>query len=232
MNRLEIDFCGEVKSLAPDEQLTFGRAGDLIVDDNPFLHRVIGKFMFEGGWWWLSNVGTHLPMTVEDRLTASAISLSSGANIPLVFGAVRVRFAAGSTSYELDVRQDETPVIASDTEALALMETTIDAGSMPLTPEQLLLLVALCEPRLARGPGASLPANEDIAHRFGWTITKYNRKLDNVCSKFARRGVAGLVGGAGKSATSRRSVLVEHVLRTSMVTAEMLPLLKQHRTGT
>jgi hypothetical protein len=228
LNRLEIDFCGEIKRLATDEQLTFGRAGDLIVDDNPFLHRRLGKFMYEGGWWWLANVGTHLPMAVEDRITASSITLSAGANIPLVFGAVRIRFTAGSTSYEIEVRQEETPIVVADEEALSLMETTIDAGSMPLTPEQLLLLVALCEPRLIRGPSAPLPANEDIAQRFGWTITKYNRKLDNVCSKFARRGVAGLVGGSGKSATSRRAVLVEHVLRTSMVTAEMLPLLKQH----
>ena len=34
--------------------------------------------------------------------------------------------------------------------------------------------------------------------RLGWTLTKFNRKLDNVCQKLARHGVRGLHGSADR----------------------------------
>ncbi|MGJ3403836.1 hypothetical protein [Glutamicibacter sp. Je.9.36] len=50
------------------------------------------------------------------------------------------------------------------------------------------------------------------AARLGWGITKFNLKLDNVCDKLDKAGVAGLRGGPGKLATNRRARLVEHAV--------------------
>ena len=36
------------------------------------------------------------------------------------------------------------------------------------------------------------PSSADAAARLGWTVTKFNRKLDNVCQKLADAGIRGL----------------------------------------
>lgn len=69
-------------------------------------------------------------------------------------------------------------------------------------------------PELGRGRAA-----------LGWKVTKFNRKLDNVCQKLADAGIRGLHGGPGKLASNRKSRLVEHALSTRMVTEDDLVLL-------
>ena len=64
-----------------------------------------------------------------------------------------------------------------------------------------------------------LPTNRQIAARLGWTITKYNRKLDWLCQKYASAGVSGLRGSSDLLARDRRVRLVEHALDTGVVTA-------------
>jgi hypothetical protein len=59
-------------------------------------------------------------------------------------------------------------------------------------------------------------------------MTTFNRKLDNVCDKLDKLGVAGLRGGRGKLATNRRARLVEYAVTTRLVGVEDLPLLDQH----
>lgn len=104
-------------------------------------------------------------------------------------------------------------------------ETTV----MParFTPLQKQLIVALAEPMLRR-EGVSmneLPSSSAAAERLGWTVTKFNRKLDNVCDKLDRMGVQGLRGGPGKLATNRRARLVEYAVTSQVVTRADLPLL-------
>ena len=99
------------------------------------------------------------------------------------------------------------------------LEATTTAGSLPLNDEQRLLLVALCEPWLDDAASNELPTNRQIAARLGWTITKYNRKLDWLCQKYASAGVSGLRGSSDLLARDRRVRLVEHALDTGIVTA-------------
>jgi hypothetical protein len=224
VNELVLSFCGERHSVAPDTEFSFGRSGDLAIDDNPYLHRVMAVCFYRRGWWWLSNAGAHLPLQLQGVSGSSTITLSPGGSIPLVMGPTTVRFAAGGTSYELEIE------VAADTEIqkekLALPgDTTIDAGSTPLSADQLLLVVALAEPRLRKGPTADLPTNVELMERFGWSVTKFNRKLDSICQKFSRRGVGGLVGSSDRMAQGRRSVLVDYVISAGMVTTEQLALL-------
>ena len=226
---LRIEFCGEVTVVFPPERFSFGRAGDLVVDENPYLHRLVGVFEHRNGWWWLQNVGRHHPLELQSRLAGTSMNISPGNSVPLVFGPSAIRFRAGATSYEIDI--DASMPNSADLPELSLEgNTTIDAGDIPLSPEQLLLLVALAEPRLRRGSGASIPTNAEVCARFGWSTTKFNRKLDSICVKFARRGVGGLVGNSDRLATARRTVLIDYVIGSGMVTIEQLALLDEQGT--
>jgi hypothetical protein len=75
-----------------------------------------------------------------------------------------------------------------------------------------------------RGAG-SIPATATAAGRLGWTVTKFNRKLDNVCDKLTRSGIRGLHGAADRLATSRRARLVEYALAARLVDQSDLSLL-------
>ncbi len=225
IGNLLVDFCGEIHEVVPDQVFSFGRAADLVVDDNRYLHRVMGTCFSRDGWWWLHNAGSSLPLRLEGQLGSSSMTLSPGGVVPLVLGPMTVRFAAGGTSYELTIEAQEIDPDVPQSSGAPSGDTTIDAADMPLTSEQLLLLVALAESRLTKGPGAEVASNQEIIDRFGWTTTKFNRKLDNLCSKFSRRGVDGLVGAPGKIAGARRQILVEHVVSSGMVTVDQLPLL-------
>jgi hypothetical protein len=82
---LTVDLAGEVRALAPGEVLTFGRAADLVVDEaNRYLHRVLGRFSWHGGWWWVENLGSQVDLEVvgDDgalaRLPGSRCTPSSG----------------------------------------------------------------------------------------------------------------------------------------------------------
>jgi hypothetical protein len=221
---LVVDFCGERYEVREGTEFTFGRAADLSIDENRYLHRILGLIGFRDGWWWLSNVGAQLSMTVQSQVGSATITLSPGGSVPLVMGVVTVRFSAGETSYELLIEPPEHEIaVPSSPEARG--DVTIDASDLPLTPDQLLLLVALCETRLLNGPSAELPSNQMIMDRFGWSTTKFNRKLDSLCVKFSRRGVGGLVGVGGKAAGNRRSSLADFVLHAGMITADQLSLL-------
>ena len=220
-----IDFCGELAVATPDSPLTIGRDADIQVDDNPYLHRKFLRVEHLSGLWWLINTGSQLNATVADEAGLLQAWLAPGGRLPLVFPRTVVWFTAGPTTYELTVDLDAsafTPVVAEHRDAGA---TTI--GRTTLTPDQRLLVVALCEPVLRRGErGAGrIPTNADAARRLGWTSTKFNRKLDNVCQKLARCGVRGVHGSSEELASNRRARLVEYVMAARVVDRSDLALL-------
>lgn len=227
---ITVEFAGEEHPLAPGDELTFGRGAtnDIDVDANPQLHRTFGQILHRDGAWWLRNNGRRLEINVADHRSRSTATLAAGAEISLSFASASITFSAGPTSYELTVAQPDL----SDTPAEKLLDDhtetamTIDQSRLPLVGDQLLLAVALSEPAL-RSPHAALeiPANKSIAHRFGWSTTTFNRKLDRLCKKFARAGVSGLVGSPGQLATDRRRKLVEHLIRSGTITLADLDVL-------
>ena len=227
---VSVDFCGEVHEAPRERAFTIGREGDLEIDDNPFLHRSFLQISHEGGWWWLSNVGTTLTATVADKKGLFQAWLNPGARIPLAFERVTVWFTAGPTTYDFDVLVGNPSFTSIDHDELLPAEgggeTTV--GRVSMTPDQKLLIVALCEDVLRRtGAGqGQIPSSAVAAERLGWKITKFNRKLDNVCQKLADAGIRGLHGGPGKLASNRKARLVEHALSTRMVTEADLALLE------
>lgn len=224
-DRVTVEFSGEYFHVFPGESFSLGREGTLAIDDNPFLHRCFLKITRFDSMWWLANVGTRLTATVTDGSGHFQAWLTPGARIPIVFHHTGVIFTAGPTTYELAIYAD-----APQFEELGATDGGIGAttlGNISLTPSQHLLVVALAEPMLRReGVGMSeIPTSQAAADRLGWTVTKFNRKLDAVCEKLANAGVRGLHGGGGEYATNRRTRLVEHAIASRMVSRSDLPLL-------
>ncbi|MDQ6657904.1 MAG: hypothetical protein M3Z00_06740 [Actinomycetota bacterium] len=223
---MHVEFCGEWTQLGEDTPFTIGRGGDLQIDDNPYLHRHFLQISMHDGLWWLTNTGTQLSATISDSAGSVQAFLAPGARLPLVFANTTVLFTAGPTTYELNLVGSQPAFDVSATaDGATSGETTI--GPVLLTDSQRAVIVALAEPLLRRdGTGTSaMPSSKEAAARLGWEMTRFNRKLDNVCDKLDRRGVRGLRGGPGQLATNRRARLVEHAVASRMVTAQDLKLL-------
>jgi hypothetical protein len=212
-----IDYCGEITPLAPQGTLTIGREGDLEIDDNPYLHRRFLELAHVDNLVWLANVGSAISATVADEEGLVQSWLSPGARIPLVFPRTVVWFTAGPTTYEFDIHLSDAPFVPAAVPETHDGSTTL--GRVTFTPDQRLLILALAEPILRRGNrgAGSVPPSAAAAERLGWTITKFNRKLDNVCEKLTKLGVRGLVGD-GRAASNRRARLVEYALAARLIT--------------
>ncbi len=230
---LVVEFVGDERVLGPGDELTFGRRADLVIDDNRYLHRVLGRFSCTNGLWWLSNVGSAVVINVGDAASTSSVKVAPGTAVPVSFRSATIAFEAGGANYELRVERlddgDDGSPLAVGAPLMAAaddLEATTTASSLPLSDEQRVLLVALAEPWLrSDGTNEQLATNRQIAQRLGWTITKYNRKLDGLCKKYASAGVSGLRGSSDALARDRRARLAEHVVHAGIVTARDLPLL-------
>lgn len=223
---ISVEFCGEWYRIEEGQDFVIGRDADLSVDeDNPFLHRRFLTITQVEGMWWLVNIGTRLSATITDGVGAMQAWLAPGARLPLVFDVTKVVFTAGPTTYDLAVHTESPSFERTAGPDDPLGETTV--GAVPLTLSQKQLILSLAEPLLLReGSGMSaVPTSAQASQRLGWALTKFNRKLDNVCDKLDRQGVRGLRGGPGKLASNRRARLVEHAVFSRLVTSEDLPLL-------
>ncbi len=229
-DELHIDFVGELHSLAPADVLTFGRQADLTVDeDNQYLHRLLGRFEHRSGVWWIVNTGSQIPLVVQDLTSRSQVTLAPGRDMALSFPNAAVQFSAGRQNYEIEVSTDideDLEPVSSDPDDLGDDGATISIADLPLTDDQKRLIVVLAESVLrSTSVEIELPTNKAAAHRLGWTITRFNRKLDNVCDRLTKVGVSGLRGAAGTLATDRRTSLVDHAVRSGLVTEADLHLL-------
>ncbi len=216
---LFLDLDGEERSVAEGTSITFGRDAELVVDaDNRYLHRVLGCFVSHGEIWFLQNLGRFIPLRVDDAGSASFVQIEPGDQAPVGFEEFVVRFRAGTVDYRITGAMSEpTPLELG----LVPASDTAEFGLASLNAEQRLLVLALGEGRLRGQPDwvVRMPANREVAARLGWTITKFNRKLDHLCRRLAESGVEGAFGDAGDLATNRRQVLVEHAVARRLVTA-------------
>ena len=220
-DRLYVGHLGEELVVERGSELTFGRAADLVVDVNPYLHRVLGRFHHDGRRWWLDNVGRVAAITVMSSEDLSSATVGPGSSVPLLHAGYGVAFTAGPAAYELEV-------ILEDAERRADLgsacETdgplmTLEWGRVELNEDQVDLLAVLCEPRRARPSDqwAPIPSNRSCAAELGWTLAKFNRKLDHLCERLQRAGVRGVHGDLGLSAVDRRRVLVDHAVRSGLL---------------
>ncbi len=220
-NSLHVEFCDEWTDVDPTAPFLLGREGDVVIDDNPYLHRSFLELTFDR-LWWLRNVGSNLSATVSDDAGAMHAWLSPGGALPLVFPVTEVRFTAGPTNYLLGLHLGAAPLTVPST--ITRVGGTSTLRPVALTDNQRMCVLALSAPTLERNRASitELPSNADAARSLGWTITKFNRQLDAVCSKLDRAGVRGLHGGHDQLATNRRARLVEYALAVRLVTPDDL----------
>ncbi len=229
MKPLTVRFCGETYTVEEPHDFFVGREGDLEIDDNPYLHRHFLRIYPDNGMWWIANVGNLLSATVTDSSGSMQAWLSSGARLPIVFPSLTVLFSAGSTTYDFAIEAADDYFTASPHAGAGVSSTTIMPVTLTLSQKQLIL--SLAENVLTQSvPGrGEVPSSADAAARLGWSMTTFNRKLDNVCEKLDKIGVTGLRGGRGRLANNRRARLVEYAVATHLVSVEDLPLLDRRR---
>jgi hypothetical protein len=225
---LKIEFCGEWYEVAHPNDFHIGRESDLVIDENPYLHRRFLRIYEDFGMWWLANVGNLLSATVTDATGQVQAWLAPGARLPIVFPQMQVLFSAGSTTYELTIHSADDYYNTAAATAGSGGQTTMEP--VPLTTTQRLLVVALAEHVLRQdSPGrGEIPGSAEAAARLHWSMTTFNRKLDNVCDKLDKIGVQGLRGGKGNLATNRRLRLVEYAVATRLVSKDDLYLLDKN----
>lgn len=219
MSELIVEFLEDLWEVPPDEEMIFGREGDLSIDENPYLHRHLGSFVHRNGLWWLRNIGSAIAMELRDCKSPAVVVLPPDVEAPIAYDRFTIRFEAGATPYELSGTLAE-PTGSGVSHVLPGTGTeTEEFGRVAMTLDQRLLVLALAEPRLRdmHNPDVPLPSNREAAQRLGWKITKFNRKLDNVCDKLTKKGVPGLHGDRGGIASNRRKHLVDHAVNSGMV---------------
>lgn len=225
---LIVEFCGERSEVSESSPFVIGREGDLVVDDNPFLHRHFLSLSIHEEVWLLANVGDQLAATVSDVDGRLEAFLGPGAVLPIVFEQTVVRFTAGPTTYEMNLEYDSPSFRPSVPSLNPSGDGATTVGRVSMTPDQRLLILALAESALKSNGGAAavLPTSTQAALRLSWTKTKFNRKLDNVCEKLAKLGVRGLRGDSASLASNRRARLVEYALAVRLVTRDDLNVLE------
>ena len=214
---LTVEFVGENHEVAPTRRFTFGRHGDLPIDTNLDLPSIVGVFAHQNGIWWLRNQTTSIDIHLFDSDTRSALLIAAGTSAPVAYKNALLRVAVGPSTYEMSLGCGDV----DDRRATPAKSP----GDPSLNLEQRQLLTALAEGSLRGVDPHDLPSNADVAQRLGWRITKLNRKLDHLCIKFDKLGVAGLRGSARRLATERRRLLVDHCLATGLIDVDDLALL-------
>ena len=216
-----VEFAGEEYPVEGGE-MSFGRVGDLEVDSNPFMHRLVGRFACREGVWWLQNLGTRIRLELVDVDAGATMELAPGQQLPVAATNFAIRFSAGPTNYELTGERKGDPMRA-DGAGEMIGTATVDFGEIPLSPEQHLLLVTLYESKLRTGrfEGSSV-----LASRLGWTANKFNRKLDAICEKLHRIGIEGVKGRNGLNADGRRETVLSWALSNGAVTRNDLAIVR------
>lgn len=222
---LILDFGGHRESIPAGEPFVIGRAADLSIGDNPYVHRRFLEIAERDGMWWLTNVGSGLTASVASADGLAQSWLAPGATMPLVFSATTVMFTAGETTYEIALTAD-TPYY----EVTASWRPGGDSDDVSelLSPVQRILLSALAEPMLRQGAegAVQLPSLEQVAGRLGWSREKTERRVGSLSNKFARLGVRGIDRGVdGGLLASSRARIVEHAVGARIVTPADLELL-------
>lgn len=202
-NSLEVLF-GET-CVSPFDILTFGRAGDVVLDANDrYLHRVCGEFVRDGHRWSLHNRGSQAPLRLFASDGVHAV-IPPGGHVVLGAPTGTVLCRAGPRTYDLMYR-----LAMSSTAAPRLPpqgpETAIFGA--PLTARETDFMLAFAEPSLTND-GRSIPTYAEVALAFGVSPKTVDTTLQRLRKKLAEAGVENL---------PTTSALVNHLIACGKVT--------------
>jgi hypothetical protein len=175
---LVVEFAGERHEVG--DRLTFGRAGEIQLDTNRHLHRLVGEFACRDGVWWLTNLGTRVFVTLVSE-DGSRADLAPGASHALTSGRGTVRLAVGTARYQLDY---ELPVGAERTEAPPPTPgdgRTVEFDAI-LTPREVDFLVTFARP-VMEGEHGQMPTYSEVAEVWGVAP----KTLDNTVQAIKRK---------------------------------------------
>lgn len=201
LQSIEVCIDDNVVVQRPTTTLTFGRTGHISLDHEG-VPEIVG-LLEPGASGWVIKSANDQAIEVKDRCSASSMRVAPGCSAPLFFDQAAVRFWIGRAKFGFDTRRIDQ----------------WSAEPMKLSTEQRQLLVGLARPRLS-GACNRLPRNQDLAREFGWSRSKLNRKLDQICKKFSERGVPGLHGSPDRLASQRRRILIDHVIELGLITTD------------
>lgn len=207
-NSIEVRFGSSLNIV--DDELSFGRSGDIVIDDaNRYLHRVVGEFVPRGPSWSLHNRGT----TIQLRLFAIDgvhTVLPPGGHTMLGAHTGTVSFAAGPGNYELTYRMAHAPdraELGGGARADLAGAETAEFGA-PLTPREVDFMVAFARPILTAS-GQPTPTYAEVAAEFGVKPKTVDATIQRLRHKMYDAGVVHL---------SSTESLVTHLLATGKIT--------------
>ena len=214
---LIIVFEDERHTLNGDEPIEFGRSSDLTIDSaNRQLHRRLGRFRFDGSSWWIDHLGTNSTLVLTDHRSASALRIAPGNAAPIPFAESSLTFSAGPANYRLTLTCDVGPIPDDAPAPLPVAEATITTLHLEFNDEQHELLELLARHHLSAPDDGRLPTNRELGATLGWSSSKFNRKLDHLCTKLTRAGVSGLQGSLDDVAVDRKRALARYAADRGM----------------
>ena len=184
---LTVEFVGEVHTAT--DSLTFGRAAQLCIDDNEYMHRLVGEFYWSGDLWWLRNLGSRIPLTLISH-DGKRVELPPGAVQALSGGGGTVRFQAGRTDYELTYRGADSQLASSTAASLTGPGATLHID-LELTPREVDFLVVFCAPHLGQALGGAAPSYAVVAETWGVSVKTVDNTLQNLRRKIREAGLTG-----------------------------------------
>lgn len=182
---LEVTFLDE--ATVCEHRLSFGRAAELEIDDNPHLHRVMGEFVRQGDVWWIVNHGSRLFLTVVGA-DGSRTELPPGGQLAVADAHGSVLITVGQARYELGYRQPHLPDTAP---ALALPATGNRTHTFTdLTAREVDFLVSFAKPVLD-GTNGPMPSYAEVAASWGVSPSTLDNTLRNLKRKLQHDRLIG-----------------------------------------
>ena len=174
--------------------LTIGRHADVILSNDPYLHRRAVEVEVFDDHVELANIGSTLRVTLVHERTRSVTHLEPGGRCALFEGRTSLTIRTVDREHELEISVTLPGVRAPETYRVPSAAPGRDTRRpRTLTEDQRLLLTALAEPLLLDPTRtlADLPSNREAADRLG-IGAGFNGRLDRLCAAVARLGVDGL----------------------------------------
>ena len=175
---LTVSFAGQDRLV--EDRLTFGRTGELELDSNPHLHRIVGEFARRDDAWWLRNLGTRLFLTLTAP-NGTRVDLAPGGQHLLATNIGSVRISVGQARDELSYRLDHAASPEFTSQLPGGDGSTTDFRAF-LTPREIDFLVTFARPVLD-GTNEPLPTYADVASVWGVSP----KTLDNTLQSIKRK---------------------------------------------
>ena len=162
------------------DRLTFGRSGDLELDSNPHLHRLVGEFVQTNDEWWLRNLGSRLFITLMTP-NGTRVDLAPGGEHMISTEHGRVRVSVGQARYELEFELERSIRERFTSPSNESDGSTTDFRAF-LTAREIDFLVTFARPILD-GTNGPLPTYVDVAAVWGVAP----KTLDNTLQSIKRK---------------------------------------------